>query len=63
MEAEGSRQIIRAEVPLAELYKYSTDLRSMTQGRGAHDRKFSHYEPVPRDVQAKLIEAYASESE
>ena len=58
MEADGSIQVIRAEVPLAELWKYSTNLRSMTQGRGVHSREFSHYEPVPKDVQAKLIEKY-----
>ena len=63
METDGRFQIVRAEVPLAELWKYSTDLRSMTQGRGAHDRSFSHYEPAPREVQAKLIEAYKKDHE
>ena len=58
MEADGALQVIRGEVPLAELWKYSTDLRSMTQGRGLHSRKFSHYEPTPKDTQAKLIAAY-----
>ena len=56
MDAEGNFQVINTEVPLAELYKYSTTLRSMTQGRGQHTRNFSHYEPVPRDVQSKIIE-------
>lgn len=55
MEAEGSLQIIRAKAPLAELYKYSTALRSMTQGRGLHRRKLSHYEEVPHDVMEKII--------
>ncbi len=55
MEAEGSFQIIKAKVPLAELYRYSTSLRSMTQGRGVHRRKFSHYEEVPREVAEKII--------
>ncbi len=58
MEMEGQTQVIRAEVPLAELWKYSTSLRSMTQGRGAHAQSFSHYEPVSKDVQANLIEAH-----
>ncbi|MBN1153916.1 elongation factor G [candidate division KSB1 bacterium] len=62
MEAEGGFQVIRAKVPLAELYKYSTALRSMTQGRGLHRRKFSHYEEVPHDVAEKVI-AEAKEEE
>jgi elongation factor G len=58
MDADGPFQVIKAKVPLAELYKYSTSLRSMTHGRGIHRRKFSHYEDTPHDVQAKVIEAY-----
>jgi len=58
MEADGTIQAVHAEIPLAELWKYSTSLRSMTQGRGRHTRKFSHYDPVPKEVQAKLVEAY-----
>jgi elongation factor G len=54
-EPEGNFQLVRAKVPLAELYKYSTTLRSLTQGRGLHTRKFSHYEEVPRDVSEKII--------
>jgi elongation factor G len=42
-------------VPLAELYKYSTHLRSITQGRGFCEQEFSHYEQVPGDVQAKIV--------
>ncbi|MCI0471482.1 MAG: elongation factor G, partial [Candidatus Aminicenantes bacterium] len=56
MESEGTFQMIKAKVPLAELYKYSTTLRSMTQGRGIHRRKFSHYEEVPREIAEKIIE-------
>jgi len=63
MNVEGKIQVIRAEVPLGELWKYSTNLRSMTQGRGAHSRKFSHYEPAPKDVQQKLIDTYKEEQE
>ncbi|PID62823.1 MAG: elongation factor G [Ignavibacteriae bacterium] len=58
MDAEGPFQIIKAKVPLADLYKYSTQLRSLTSGRGIHTREFSHYEPVPKDVEAKVIEEY-----
>jgi elongation factor G len=55
MEAQGPFQIIRAQVPLAELYKYSTHLRSLTQGRGHVEREFSHYEEVPREIAEKVI--------
>lgn len=63
MDTEGNFQVVQAEVPLAELYKYSTTLRSMTQGRGIHTREFSHYEPVPSDVQTKIIEKVQKEKE
>ena len=56
MDADGRFQVINAKVPLGELYRYSTSLRSMTQGRGIHSRKFSHYEEVPSDAAAKIIE-------
>ncbi|MEW5700652.1 MAG: elongation factor G [Candidatus Zixiibacteriota bacterium] len=56
MEPMNKWQRIRAQAPLAELYKYSTILRSLTQGRGTHARKFSHYEEVPREIAAKVIE-------
>jgi elongation factor G len=63
-EQEGSLQKIKAQVPLAELHRYSTSLRSMTQGRGTHSREFSHYEEVPHDVAQKLIaEAEAAKEE
>jgi len=56
IETEGNFQKIKAQVPLAELYKYGSALRSMTQGRGYHRQKFSHYETVPREIQDKIIE-------
>ncbi len=56
MDSEGKFQIVKAAVPLAELYKYSTALRSMTQGRGIHSRQFMGYEEVPSDAMAKIIE-------
>jgi len=55
MESDGSFQKIKAQVPLAELYKYSTSLRSLTQGRGIHTRSFSYYEEVPREIADKII--------
>jgi elongation factor G len=58
MDSDGSHQIVKATVPLKELYRYSTTLRSMTQGRGIHKQKFSHYDEVPRDVADKIIAEY-----
>ncbi len=55
MDSEGKYQIIKAQVPLGELYHYGTSLRSMTQGKGLFEKKFSHYEKVPGDVQEKII--------
>ena len=56
MDQKGSLQVVRAEVPLAELYKYSTSLRSMTHGRGSHNRKFLRYDEMPHETQAKVVE-------
>ncbi|MFC1500337.1 elongation factor G [Candidatus Zixiibacteriota bacterium] len=53
--SEGPFQVIRAKIPLAELFKYSTTLRSMTQGRATHHREFSHYDPMPHDVTQRVI--------
>jgi elongation factor G len=58
MDTNGSAQMIKALVPLKELHRYSTTLRSMTQGRGLHRQKMSHYDEVPHDVASKIIEEY-----
>lgn len=55
MDAQGTTQIIRAQVPLGELYGYAARLRSLTQGRGSYTRDFSHYEEVPGDVEHKIV--------
>ncbi len=55
MDPDGPNQKIRAQVPQAELYQYSVDLRSMTQGQGIYTVEFSHYEDVPRDTAEKII--------
>lgn len=52
---EDGTQIIRAQVPLAEMYGYSVDLRSMTQGRGEFSMEYSHYEEVPANIAEKII--------
>src|SRR5579885_2174500 len=56
MEADGAFQVIKAHVPTAELYHYSSTLRSLTGGRGVHTEEFSHYEEMPRDAAEKVIE-------
>lgn len=56
MDADGRFQVIKAKVPLAELHKYSTVLRSMTQGQGMFQQKLSHYEEVPNEQAHKIIE-------
>lgn len=62
-EAQGRFALVTAQVPQAELYRYSTMLRSMTHGRGSHQREFSHYEEVPHDIAVKIIEEAKQEKE
>ena len=62
-EADGHFQIVRADVPLAEIDRYATRLRSMTQGKGVHTQTLERYEDVPADVQSKIVEAATSEKE
>ena len=57
MDAVGKYQVIRAQVPLAELYRYATILRSKTGGRGVFTSTLSHYEEVPREIAEKVIAA------
>jgi len=63
VDSEGPFQKITAKVPLAELYRYSTALRSMTQGRGMHRQSFSHYEQMPKEIQDKVVAASRKEHE
>ena len=56
MDMEGGYQLIRAHVPAKELYRYSSTLRSLTGGRGIHSESFSHYEEMPREAEARVIE-------
>ena len=63
MDSDGRFQMIKALIPLAELYKYSSHLRSLTQGRGAHTRKFDHYEEMPKEIEQKTIEEYKKSRE
>ncbi len=56
METKGHFQVIKAKVPLVELDRYATTLRSKTSGRGIFSRTFSHYEPMPKELEAKVVE-------
>ena len=56
MEARSNAQVIHSFVPLAEMFGYSTDLRSRTQGRGNYVMEVDHYEPCPKSVQEKVLE-------
>ena len=55
VDTERGRQVVQAHVPLAELYRYSTTLRSLTHGRGAFEWVFSGYERCPTDVTQKVV--------
>lgn len=57
MSTEDGLQVIQAEVPMAEILTYATELRSMTQGRGSYEMEFDRYEAAPHDVAEKVIQA------
>ncbi len=63
METEHGRSVITAQVPLAEMQRYTTDLRSMTGGRGVFTMAFSHYEVVPPHIAEEIIAARKREAE
>jgi elongation factor G len=54
-DQERGNAIVHAQVPLAEIQRYATDLRSFTQGRGIYTMTFSHYEQVPAHLQSEII--------
>jgi len=58
MEVNGRRQVLRAQVPAAQLYHYGTALRSLTGGRGLHSEKFSHYEEMQPETEKKIVTEY-----
>lgn len=55
MEPQGSLQVIEVEVPLAEMFGYATQLRSLSQGRATYTMEFSHYEPIPNNIAKEII--------
>ena len=62
-DMDGAFTILHARVPLAELYRYSTTLSSLTGGSATFSMKFAEYQPVPADVQTKLLAEYAAQEE
>jgi elongation factor G len=63
MEARGRLQVVKAQVPLAEMFRYAIILRSMTSGQGNFEMTYSHYEEVPADISKKVIAAHKQEEE
>jgi len=63
MSAEEGLQVVNAEIPLAEMARYATELRSMTQGRGLFEMEFARYEMVPANVAKEIVDAYQAEQE
>ena len=63
MDADGRSRVFTAEVPMAEMQRYSVDLRSMTGGRGWFEIEFSHYEPAPPQEVQKVVAAARSEAD
>ena len=60
-DMEKGFTVLHARVPLAELYRYSTTLSSLTGGSATFTMKFAEYQPVPADVQTKLLAEYAAQ--
>lgn len=57
MDIDGQFQIIRAEVPAMQLYRYASVLRALTGGRGVHTEEFTRYEEMPRELETNIVEA------
>ena len=55
VDVDGHFQVVRAQLPQKELFRYSTTVRSLTSGRGRHAESFSHYAEVPAEFAAKMI--------
>jgi elongation factor G len=61
MEARGNSQVIRAQIPLSEMFGYSTDLRSRTQGRATYTMQFNSYQPVPQTIADEIVKRVRGE--
>ncbi|MFA4984274.1 MAG: elongation factor G [Candidatus Omnitrophota bacterium] len=60
MEVKGKTQVVKAQIPQAEMFTYANDLRSLTGGRGSYTMRFSHYEEVPHKIASGIINRYQS---
>ncbi|MBU1006320.1 MAG: hypothetical protein KKH08_01840, partial [Candidatus Omnitrophica bacterium] len=58
MDVQGKSQIVKAKVPLSEMFKYASELKSMTGGRGSYGMRFSHYEEVPQKLAQTIVAKY-----
>ena len=56
MTPEDNYTVVEAEVPLSEVQRYAQDMRSLTQGRGSYQLEIDHYEPVPPNIEQRVIE-------
>lgn len=63
IDSKGRQQIVKAQCPLAEMFRYAIILRSMTSGRGNFTMEYDHYEEVPADISKKVIAAHKQEDE
>ena len=61
IDQQSNKAVIEAEVPLAEMMRYATDLRSMTQGRGIYTMEFVRYEEVPAHLTSHIVDARKKE--
>jgi len=61
MEARGNTQVVNAAVPLSEMFGYSTDLRSRTQGRATYTMQFSEYQQVPEAIAQEIVKRVRGE--
>ena len=61
VDVDGKYQVVQAQAPEMELYRYATKLRSITGGSGVHSEVFDHYEYLPHEVEAKVIQAAADQ--
>ncbi|NQV03948.1 MAG: elongation factor G, partial [Candidatus Omnitrophica bacterium] len=63
MDVQGKSQIVKAKVPLAEMFKYASELKSMTGGRGSYAMRFSHYEEVPHKIAQGIVAKYQEQKQ
>jgi len=61
MDIKGKNQVVKAQVPLAQIFTYANDLRSITAGRGSYTMKFSHYEQIPAKIANEIISKYQTQ--